>query len=74
LFHQSQAIPDTSRDLVLPARSQADHWLFSLPPSTWCDAVETPQRKPSGNFVEFPPCGFSVASMIPWNDMLVGAF
>src|ERR1041384_3016159 len=53
LVHQSQAEPHASRDRMCPAFSQSDHWL-SLPPSTWCAAVETPHKKPLGNLRKVP--------------------
>src|SRR4029077_10877831 len=48
--HQSHATPERSPDLIRPAFSQSDHWLFWLSPSTWYEAVETPHKNPSGNW------------------------
>src|SRR5262249_42000616 len=60
-FHQSQARPEVSPEWMRPDCAQACHELLVLPPSTWCDEIATPQRKPSGKASSISACPTSPA-------------
>ncbi len=48
-LHAHENNKTTTVGVHLSVFSHRLHWLLSLPPSIWCAAVLTPQRKPSGN-------------------------